>query len=397
MGAWASPLHAALSSYPTLGVDDTGSTGVATVAIGVPNYQFVNDSGLGFGGINTDVFGVGESAVLIFPVPLRNIPGQHDLILYAFVGGVGAADNATVQVETSSDGTNFSIISTFDTQEARNRFQDFFENDFEAVKHFFLDFGATDNITHVRLTNLAGTSEGLRLDGLEGLHPSVDSEHSFELRLERSRLDDWKQFKLRIKNIGNPGGVPIREIRVNNSEIPFARLEQTSPSIKGIDGDFICVENCIDLCGQGCAPVDPPAVPFVRYAWSSDGLIEAPPGVGLDPGKQAANVPYFGIDTDSIDPYLSGYSFEITFADGLVQFVDYDLDLEKEIGSLYEKHLYFSPTPELSWNRPVDFYEFVDDGPAPGVPGLEIPFAFALVVLITAIGSRSIRTRPHAS
>jgi hypothetical protein len=391
--AWASSVGAVYSSYATLATDVVGVTGASSVAIGVPDYQFVNDLGLGFGGTSIDVFEIGESAVLSFPSPLRNIASQHDLILYAFVGGLGATDNANVQVEASTDGVNFAVIATFDTSEARSRSQDLFENDFEAVKHFFIEFGALDGVTDIRLTNLGGTSEGLRLDALEGLHPDVAGTHAFELRIERSRLDEWQQFKLRVKNIADPGGVPIREIRINNSTIPFATIEETSLSIEGSSGDFICVENCRENCTVNCTPMNLPSVPFVRYAWSLDGDVEAPAGVGLEPGQQAAHHPSFGIDTDSSDPYLSGYSFEITFADGVVHFIDYDVDVEKEIGSLYEKHLYFSSSPVLSWNRPVDFYELVSSGPPPAVPALSAPAVGLLVSLVLAGGVLLIRGR----
>ena len=172
---WTAPARATLSSYPITAADSTGTTGASLVAIGVPDYFFVNDLGLGFGGTNVEIFDVGESAIFTFADPLRNIPAQHDLIIYAFVGGLGATDNATVQVEASSDGVNFAVIDTFDTESARDRAQDSFENDFEAVKQFFIDFDQSDDVTHIRITNLAGTSEGLRLDALEGLHPNVTS------------------------------------------------------------------------------------------------------------------------------------------------------------------------------------------------------------------------------
>jgi hypothetical protein len=388
--AWASLSSAAVSSYPVAVSEIVGVSGASLVAMGVPDYQFVNDVGLGFGGTNADVFDFGESVDFLFPVPLRNIRSQHDLILYAFVGGLGSVDNATVRVQASTDGINFSTIATFNTSEARSRPQDSFENDFEAVKHFFIEFGTLDGVTHIRLTNIGGTSEGLRLDALEGLHPNVGSSHAFELRLERSRVDEWQQFKVRVKNISDPRGVPIREIRINNSVTPNSTLEQTQFSIESAVGDFICVENCIANCTVDCNPIP---LPFSRHVWSLDGLVEAPAGLGLAPGHQAAHHPAFGVDLDSIDPFLSGYSFEITFADGVVQVVDYDLDVEKGIGSLYEKYLYFSPTPALSWNRPVSFYEFVGEPTAPAVPALSAPVTGLLVVMVTATGAWLTRRR----
>ena len=105
---------AGLSSYATGATDVSGSTGAASVALGVPDYHFINDVGLGFGGTSTDVFDVGEAVVLTFAAPLRNIPGQYDLVLSAFVGGLGATDNATVQVEVSSDDVTYVVRDSFD-------------------------------------------------------------------------------------------------------------------------------------------------------------------------------------------------------------------------------------------------------------------------------------------
>ena len=66
---------AALASYAFSAQDAPGSsTGVAAVGLGIPDYQFVNDAGLGFGGTSTDVFSPGESTVLAFPRPLRPQP-----------------------------------------------------------------------------------------------------------------------------------------------------------------------------------------------------------------------------------------------------------------------------------------------------------------------------------
>ena len=50
----------------------------------------------------------------------------------------------------------------------------------------------------------------------------------------------------------------------------------------------------------------------------------------------------------------------MTFADGVVHSFDYDADVMKEIGSLYQKYLYFSNPPTYSWDRPVDYFEFAD-------------------------------------
>ncbi len=394
---WGVSAHAAVSSYPVAAVDEVGLTGAPSVGIGVADYSFVNDLGLGFGGTNTDVFDVGESTVLNFAFPLRNVATQPDLIVYAFVGGLGATDDATVQVEASSDGTNFVVVGTFDTSEARNRPQDVWENDFEAVKQFFIEFGAADGVTHIRLTNLAGTSEGFRLDAIEGLHPDVSGTHAFEVRLQRSRVDEWQQFKFRIKNIADPGGASIREIRIINSPNPTARLEQTELSLDGVDGSFICVENCISVCSANCGTTGL-IIPFSRHVWSVDGMVEAAPGIGLAPGREASHSPAFGIDTDSIDPFLSGYSFEITFTDGVVQTFDYDADVEKELGSLYEKYLYFSTTPVLSWNRPVDFYEFVSTVPTPSaVPFLSKGAVWLLLFLAIATGIWMMRKIPGRS
>ena len=134
-----------LSSYAKAATDEIGSTGSAAVVLGVPDYRFVNDVGLGFAG-NPDVFDVGEVATFTFPAPLRAIAGQHDLVISAWVGGLGATDNAEVQVEVSHDGTNFSVVQILHTEEARDRSQDIQENDHEGVQHFWIEFGGADNV-----------------------------------------------------------------------------------------------------------------------------------------------------------------------------------------------------------------------------------------------------------
>lgn len=379
----ATPAAAQLSSYATSATDLIGSTGAAAVAVGVPDYQFVNDAGLGFGGTSTDVFDVGESIELAFPTPLRNNALQEDLIVYAFVGGLGATDNANVQVEVSSDGANFVVIDTFDTEEARSfPFPDSFENDFEAVKHFRVEFGTEDLITHVRLTNLAGTTEGLRLDAVEGLWPVVSSAHAFEVRIERVREDTARRFKIRLKNVAQPGGVPIREWIMDRTG-SLANLEDTDHTLQAADGSFICVENCV------MDNYSPPQIPYSRHVWSADGTTEAPTGVGLEPGRQAAHFRYEDFDTDGGLAYLSGFQFTVVFADGLTHTFDYDADVTKEIGSLYQKYLYFSPTPAQSWNRPVDYYEFASSPPpVPSIGPLGLGCLGALAMLTGLAGAR---------
>lgn len=381
---------AQLSSYATSATDVTGTTDVSAVALGVPDYFFVNDSGLGFGGTSTEVFGVGESVVLAYPTPLLNHASQHDVVLSAFVGGLGATDNAQVQVEASSDGTNFSIIQTFNTQEARSRSQDFFENNFEGVKLFFIEFGAADNVTHLRLTNLAGTAEGLRLDAVEGLHPVTNSDHAFEVRFERVREEVAQRFKVRIKNIGDPAtGVAIREWTMDRTGSGGA-LQDTHYLLESADGDFICVENCI-------LDNHPTLIPFSRHVWSLDGATEAPVGTGLEAGRQAAQLRYEDFDTDSNFEYLSGYVFTVTFTDGFTHVFEYDADVSKEIGSMYQKYLYFSSSPAQSWNRPVDYYQFVEGGPQPAVPSMSMPLLGLLTLLGMATGGVLIRRTIRAS
>ncbi len=188
--------------------------------------------------------------------------------------------------------------------------------------------------------------------------------------------------------------MPVRAVRIINSLNPASRLENTDMDLESVDGDFICVENCVPICMVDCQ-TPPPTIPFSRYVWSIDGLVEAPAGIGLAPGRAAAHSPAIAIDTDSLHPYLSGYSFEVTFTDGLVVTFDYDADVEKEIGSLYEKYPYYSSTPTYSWNRPVDFYEFISPGPTPSpVPGLSPGALFMLVALAAGAGRRLIRSRP---
>jgi len=403
-------VQAQFSSYADAATDVSGVTGTSVVSLGVPDYQFINDAGLGFGGTNTDVFDVGESVELRFPVPLRNIPTQHDLVLSAFVGGLGATDNATVQVEVSSDGINYSVVDTFDTEEARislsgpQIFPFTPEVDFEGVKHFFVDFGVEDFVTDIRLTNLAGTAEGLRLDAVEGLHPEVNSDHAFEIRFDRYRADPINgRFFVRIKNIGDVGGVPIREFRMTRSPAPGTALEDTEGTLfvdinkqgNGIVGEsMICAENCIDDNG--------PLIPFSRHAWSVDGVLEAPPGVGLDPGQQVRNprsgggAPIGGsFDTDHVNnvpDYLLGMTFQVTFADGFVHDFSYDNEVTQGIGSLYQKYQYSDVTPSESLNLGADYYQFVDVA-VPAVPTLMTPLYWVLAGLVLGCGGLTMRVR----
>ncbi len=350
----------ALTSYAVDAVDVSGSTGAASVALGVPDYAFVNDAGLPFGGTSTDVFDVGESTTLAFPARLRNVAGQHDLIVLAFVGGLGQTDNATVQVEVSSDGVAFATVATFDTEEARDRSQDRFENDFDGVKQFWVEFGSASDVTHVRLTNLGGTAEGLRLDAVEGLHPDVASTHAFEMRFARYREDSIQQFKVRVKTLSDVGGVPVREVRIDRPMAFASALEATDHPIVGLAGRFICVENCI--------PNNGPLIPFSRHAWSTDGVTEAAPGEGLDPGREAAHERFRSIDLETIEStYLAGYEFTVTFADGFVHRFTYDDDVLIGIGRLYQKYLYFESNPVESGPRQADYYEFRRSA-ATGVP-----------------------------
>jgi hypothetical protein len=354
----ASGAFAQSSSYASSASDVVGSTGSAAVALGVADYEFINDAAEAYGGSNSDVFDVGESTLFGFPALLRDIPGQHDLVISAFVGGLGATDDAQVQVEVSSDGVSFVVVDVFDTDEARNRPQDEQENDFEGVKHFLVDFAGVDPVSQVRLTNLSGTSEGLRLDSLEGLHPDIDSAHAFEIRFERYRPDFNERFLVRIKNISGEGGVPIREFRIDRPTSIPSTLEDTDDSLFGVDGEFLCVENCI--------PDNGPLIDYTRMVWSLDGLTEAPESVGLEPGRQASHTRDRNFDLDTLEStYLSGYSFTVTFADGYAHTFDFDGDVfdQDEIGALYQKYLYFSSTPAESGPRQVHHYEFIQRSP----------------------------------
>lgn len=373
LGLLAAALPAtALTSYPVEAVDDPGSsTGAGAVALGVPDYHFVNDAGLAYGGTNADVFAPGESTVLRFPVPLRNIAGQVDLLVSALVGGEGASDDAQVNVEVSSDGTTFASAGSFRTQSGRDPV--LFgpsEAPFESVKHFGVEFGASDHVTHVRITNAAGTAEGLRLDAVEGLYPTSDATHAFELRVDRVRLASTGRFRVRLKNLAGPGGVPIRELRIERGPEP-ARLEDTTVSINRLygPGAFICVENCIlDSTQQ----VPQMVIPYSRHAWSTDGISEAPAGIGLDPGRQAANsrIGNPSFDTDNSVNFLEGFSFHVVFADDTEQGLDFDADVlaDGTPGALYQKYEYFSVNPIVSGPLRTDTYEFAV--PEPGAAAL---------------------------
>lgn len=345
-----------LASYPIAARDALGSsTGSASVALGRPDYRFVNDLGLGFGGNNTDVFDPGESTMFVFPTELRNIPGQGDLLVSAFVGGLGATDSAQVQVETSSDGANFQVVGVFDTADGRVDYEFPFEEDFESVKHFTIEFGAEDHVRIVRLTNLGGTLEGLRLDALEGLHASLPSDHAFEIRFERYRGDCCERFIVRIKNIAQEGGVAIREFRIDEPTGLPSNIESTYRTMFGLHGDLICIENCI--------PDNGPDIDFSRHVWSLDGVTEAPPGLGLDPGRQTRHARWNNFDVDSMnDTFLAGFSFTVTFTDGVAHTFSYDTDVIplNEVGMEFQKYLYFDSTPVESIPRPAYYYQFAD-------------------------------------
>jgi hypothetical protein len=357
----------AFGSYATSAADDPGSaTGAAAVALGVPDYHFVNDAGLGYGGTNADVFAPGESTVLHFAAPIRGIDDQPDLLVSAFVGGAGATDTALVQVDVSSNGVDFSSAGSFDTASGRDPLAyPMPENAFESVKHFAVEFGGADLVTHVRLTHLGGSAEGLRLDAVEGLHPVTGTSHAFELRIEKYRDDLVGRFLLRIKNTADPKGVPIRELRIDLPPPPIL-LEETLWSVYaqyGEPGEFACAEHCI-------FDNSPVVIPYSRHVWSLDGENEAPPGTGLDPGRQAGNLRNENFDTDNtLATYLGGFSFTITFADGYEHVVDYTDDVlaQGATGALFQKYLYFSATPTVVGPNRVDHYTYVgphrcDDG-----------------------------------
>lgn len=365
---------AALTSYAVEATDAQGaSTGAAAVALGVPDYHFVNDAGLAYGGTSVDVFDPSESTVLRFAAPLHNIPGQADLLISAFVGGAGATDDALVDVAVSSDGVVFTSAGSVQTSTGRDPFvfppQ---EVGFESVKHFPIEFGAADLVTHVRITNVASTSEGFRLDAVEGLYPASGASHAFELRIDRFRQADTGRFRLRIKNLADPGGVAIRELRIEKGPDPI-RLEDTQisvPRLYASGGALICVENCN-------ADNAPDVIPFSRHAWSLDGVTEAPAGLGLEPGGQVANFrnanPSF--DTDNAASFLEGFSLHVVFADGTEHSMSFEDDIlvDGVPGALYQKYQYFDAMPIISGPHRTDTYEFTvpePDGAALGAAAL---------------------------
>lgn len=378
----------AVSSYAIAAEDAPGSaTGAAAVALGVPDYQFVNDLGAGFGGTNADVFGPGESTVLSFAAPIRNVPGRPDLRVSAFVGGSGASDDAQVQVEVSSDGVGFTSLGSIATSDGRS--SSVFpaqETGFASVKHFALELGAADRVTHVRLTNVASTAEGLRLDAIEGLWPETRADHAFEIRFERYRGDEVGRFLVRIKNLARAGGVPIRELRIDPSGIDLENTggdaigtlnaglcEESYSSMARADvgscespARLLCIENCVP---DNWSPPNAP-IPYTRLVWSADGETEAAAGEGLDPGLVAANLRMHNFDTDPGTPppgappeFLPGYAFTITFADGATHGFDFDGDVlgQDTEGAEFQKYIYFNAMPALAGPRPVHYYEFVPE------------------------------------
>lgn len=393
----------AVTSYPIAATDAAGSsTGAASVALGVPDYEFVNDVGLG--GSNADVFGSGESTVLLFPTAIRNVADQPDLLVSAFVGGTGATDSAQVQVDVSSDGTNFVNAGSFDTADGRDVTKyPFPEVAFESVKHFAIDFGAADHVTHVRLTNVAGTATGLRLDAVEGLQPRTLSDYAFEIRFERYREDSSGRFMIRLKNTARSAGVPIRELRIDRSILPGVTLEDTTTALCAQPytassnlaectepARFLCVENCI---GDSTQQDPQPLIPFSRHAWSLDGVTEAPAGEGMAPGHQARNPRAVSFDTDNTAlTFLDGFAFTVTFADGFEHAFTFSEDVLGQMteGALFQKYLYFSPSPTVFGPRPVYYYEFV---PEPG----EATAAAAAFAALLLLARRASRARLRAS
>ena len=103
-------------------------------------------------------------------------------------------------------------------------------------------------------------------------------------------------------------------------------------------------------------------IPFGRHAWSQDGVVEAPVGIGLEPGRQAANVrtgnPSF--DTDNSASFLAGFSFHVVFTDDTEQSLSFEDDVlvDGVPGALYQKYQYFSATPQISAPQRTDTWEF---------------------------------------
>ncbi|MAF64325.1 MAG: hypothetical protein CMJ84_01525 [Planctomycetes bacterium] len=352
-----------LSSYAMAAVDEPGSTtGAVTAALGVPDYVFTNDEGLGFGA-GTEAFDVGEATVLVLSRPARDIAGSDDLVISAFVGGQGASDNAVVRVEVSDDGVQFHSLGTFDTADGCTNYPHPHEEDFAGVKHFTMDLAGHDMTTRVRLTNTAGSAQGLRLDGIEALHPHVDATHAFELRLERYRGKNVLRFLVRIKNIAGLGGVGIHELRIDKPPSPAdTNLEETWTRLydqAGTSGfDYV---RPLFLCVEGCIRDNGPDTLFSRHVWSEDGVNETPTGLGLPPGHQAAHKRYRNFDLDVPNSgYLSGFTFTITFTDGTAHEFDFDSDVvgQASVGRLYQKYQYFDSTPVISGPMRTRTYEF---------------------------------------
>ncbi|MDP6761989.1 MAG: hypothetical protein QF860_03875 [Planctomycetota bacterium] len=353
-----------LSSYAMAAVDDPGSvTGATESALGVPDYDFTNDQGLGFGA-GAEAFDVGEATVLILSRPARDVAGQDDLVISAFVGGLGATDSALVEVSVSTDGVLFHTVGSFDTASGRTNYPHPHEEDFAGVKHFTVDLGGHDMTTHVRLANTAGSPEGLRLDSLEALHPHVPSSRAFELRLERYRGKNVLRFLVRIKNIAAPGGAGIHELRIDKPPPPAdTNLQETwtrlydqagTAAFDNVRPLFLCVEGCIRDNG--------PDTLFSRHVWSEDGVRETPTGLGLPPGHQAAHKRYRNFDLDVPNSgYLSGFSFTVSFTDGTTHQFDFDGDVvgQASAGRLYQKYQYFDSTPAISGPLRTRTYEFI--------------------------------------
>jgi hypothetical protein len=115
----------------------------------------------------------------------------------------------------------------------------------------------------------------------------------------------------------------------------------------------MCVENCIADNGPGTG--------YSRHVWTLDGTNPAPPGAGLDPGRDAAHLRYLDFDIDQDGLYLANFEFTITWADGYSHFFDYDGDVLGlgVQGQLFQKYEYFLSNPRVAGPLPADYYEFV--------------------------------------
>lgn len=313
-----------------------GVTGIdqnaAQVALGPPDYVYTEGA-----------FPAGASITLAFPAPLNDVAGD-DLIVYAFVTGMGT-ESSEVRVEARAfAGDPFVDVGTILTSEGRNPQRNPFAP-FDHVHHFRLDFaGRARKVTEVRLTNVAG--DDFKLDAVEGIHPAMASpDHAAEIRIFRLRSDDTKRFALRIKNLSPLGsGAVITGFAIEHATDPY--IDQTNRPITGERGYFEATPETT------AGPDNGDVTQRTEHRWVGE-------GAGLAPGEVVSHERFDTIDTDVPgDEFLENFTFSLTFDDGTTLSADWTrFQEEGEAGQLFALYQYPPSPVSISEARPAFFLD----------------------------------------